>query len=205
MMVMRARPPRRWPLSSFHLRGFGVALLTAMILGVGAPAAAPLLIPPGILPGSKTSGDAKPVPANPQPAAANPSGAALPPLLPADEHMKLWKTLARVTKVPGDAGDEPDFHSSIRALVDTEIEITGYMMPLKTGDRQKHFLLSPFPHDCPFCATLGPESLLEVFCTTPLKMTFKAVTLTGRFHLAGIYADNGVYYRLTEAALAAEY
>lgn len=174
------------------LAGLLLGAVLASVPGSPAPGAATplLLVPPGVLPGSAAPKGAPP---------------AVAPLLPADEHMKIWKTLARVTKPAAEPGAEPGFHASITALVDTEIEITGYIMPLETGDRQQHFLLSPFPHNCPFCATLGPESLVEVFCTAPIKMTFKAVTLTGMFRLAGVYADNGVYYRLTEAALPAEY
>jgi hypothetical protein len=75
------------------------------------------------------------------------------------------------------------------------------MMPLQTGDKQTHFVLSAMPQTCAFCMPGGPEQLVEVKARQAVKYTFEPVVVTGR--LAVLKDDpTGVFYRLTEAVQA---
>jgi len=78
------------------------------------------------------------------------------------------------------------------------VKVQGFMMPLEMGDKQTHFILSAMPVSCAFCMPGGPEQLVEVRTTKPVKYTFDPVVLTGK--LAVLKDDpTGVFYRLTDA------
>ena len=72
------------------------------------------------------------------------------------------------------------------------------MMPLEPGEKHTHFLLSSVPLTCSFCTPGGPESMVEVKTSTPVRYTLDPVVVEGRFALL---ADDpyGLYYRVTEA------
>ena len=77
--------------------------------------------------------------------------------------------------------------------------IQGFMMPLEPGATQRHFLLSSVPLTCAFCLPGGPESMVEVISSTPVKYSMEPVVVEGRFLVLN---DDpfGMYYRITEAS-----
>jgi hypothetical protein len=88
---------------------------------------------------------------------------------------------------------------AVQALDAKVQRIQGYMMPLNSGERHRHFLLSSIPLACPFCTPGGPESMVEVTTRQAVKYTMDAVVVEGNF--AVLSSDpTGMYYRMTDAA-----
>jgi uncharacterized protein len=71
-------------------------------------------------------------------------------------------------------------------------------MPLQPGERQTHFLLSQVPLTCGFCTPGGPESMVEVRSSKPVKYGYDVVVVEGTFR---VLQDDpyGLFYRMTEA------
>lgn len=71
-------------------------------------------------------------------------------------------------------------------------------MPLETGERQQHFILTSYPPSCGFCMPGGPEGVVEVRTKQPVKYTTDPIVISGK--LAVLKDDpTGMYYRLTDA------
>jgi hypothetical protein len=112
-----------------------------------------------------------------------------------------WKLFAQVELVRQKDRYVPQFSSNVAALDNKQVKVQGFMMPLQTGDKQTHFVLSAMPQTCAFCMPGGPEQLVEVKARQAVKYTFEPVIVTGR--LAVLKDDpTGVFYRLTDAAPA---
>lgn len=91
----------------------------------------------------------------------------------------------------------PEYGPRIQELDKQEVKLYGFVMPLSTSARQKHFLLSPLPSHCPFCVYQGPDSLVEVIAKTPVEFNqWEPILVTGRFELVN---DAQLFYRLTNA------
>ena len=118
--------------------------------------------------------------------------------LPDRQDVVSWKLLAQVELVKLKDKFVAQFSSDVAALDKKEVKVQGFMMPLEMGDKQTHFILSAMPQSCAFCMPGGPEQLVEVRTTKPVKYTFDPVLLTGK--LAVLKDDpTGVFYRLTDA------
>jgi hypothetical protein len=92
----------------------------------------------------------------------------------------------------------PVFNDSQLGLDKKVQRIQGFMMPLEAGDRHKRFLLSSVPLTCGFCLPGGPESMVEVRTTRPLKYSMEAVVVEGKF-LVLPDDELGLYYRMVDA------
>jgi hypothetical protein len=116
-----------------------------------------------------------------------------------------WQLLRQVKLVevkgkgakPGAPQMLPEFGPRIQELDKKEVKLYGFVMPLSTSARQKHFLLSPLPSHCPYCVYQGPDSLVEVVAKTPVEYNqWEPIIVTGRFELVN---DTQLFYRLTNA------
>jgi hypothetical protein len=124
-----------------------------------------------------------------------------PQPLPERKDVVSWKTLAQVELIKQKDRYVPQFSSNVAALDKKEVKIQGFMMPLETGDRQSHFVLSAMPTTCSFCLPGGPESMVEIKTKKPVKYTFEPIVMTGR--LAVLKDDpTGVFYRIVDATQA---
>jgi hypothetical protein len=112
-----------------------------------------------------------------------------------------WRLLAQVELVRLKDRYAPQFSANVAALDKKEIKVQGFMLPLQTGERQMHFLLSAMPQTCAFCLPGGPESFVEVKAKKSVKYTFEPVVMSGRLE---VLKDDpaGVFYRLVEASPA---
>ena len=106
------------------------------------------------------------------------------------------KTAAKTT--PGAAPVmRPEFGPRVLELDKQEVKLYGFVMPLSTAPKQKHFLLSPLPSHCPYCVYQGPDSLVEVIAKTPVEFNqWEPIVVTGRFELVN---DPQLFYRLNNA------
>lgn len=119
-------------------------------------------------------------------------------LLPEQEGVVSWKTLAQVEPVKRDGRVVPEFSREILGLDKRQIRIQGFILPMDLGDKQKHFLISAVPPHCPFCLPAGPDAVVEVLARKPVTYGFEPVVLEGK--LAVLKDDpNGLLYRMTEA------
>jgi uncharacterized protein len=151
-------------------------ILLAVLLGFAVPAIAQHQVPPGVDPNQF-----KP--------------------LPERKDVVSWKILSQVELVKQKDRYVPQFAKDVAALDQKEVKVQGFMMPLQTGDKQTHFVLTAMPQTCSFCMPGGPESMVEVKSKTAVKYTFEPVVLTGK--LAILKDDpTGVFYRLTDAVPA---
>jgi hypothetical protein len=115
------------------------------------------------------------------------------------EGVVSWSLLSTVTSKTERARVVPIFPPAVQALNDKTVKLQGFMLPLEPGEKQKHFLLSGVPTTCSFCVPAGPEGLVEVRASTPVKYTVDAVTLEGR--MAVLKDDKfGLFYRIVDAA-----
>jgi hypothetical protein len=112
-----------------------------------------------------------------------------------------WETLAQVVQSSSRSRITAIFTKEILALNDQEVKIQGFMMPLDPGQKQKHFLVSVNSSTCPYCMPAGPEGVVEVLSTTPIKYGFEPIIVSGKF---AVLKDDpmGIYYRLTNAVQA---
>lgn len=149
-------------------------------------------------------------PGTPPPAAAD--GAALPhgqgagvhsPLspfapLPKRTDVVAWSTLTDITTKVEKKRIVPVYPDAVNALNQKTLRLQGFMMPLEPGENQRHFLIASVPLTCSFCSPGGPESMVEVRTSKPVKYKLEAVVVEGKFHV--LQNDKyGLYYRITEA------
>ncbi len=122
--------------------------------------------------------------------------------LPERKDVVSWKTLGQVQLVKQKDRYVPQFDAGIAALDQKQVKVQGFMMPLQTGEKQTHFVLSAMPQSCAFCLPGGPEQMVEVKSKTPVKYSMDAaVVVSGKFVL--LKEDpTGVFYRLVDAVPA---
>ena len=120
--------------------------------------------------------------------------------LPEVKGVVSWKVLGQVKTSQVGQRFLPEFAAEIRKLDQQEVKLQGYMMPIATGEKHDHFLLTMRPADCPFCLSVGPEYIVEVKAKTSIKHTYEPVIIAGRLN---VLRDDpyGLYYRLTAAQL----
>jgi hypothetical protein len=130
-----------------------------------------------------------------------PSAPAAMQPLPERKDVVSWKTLAQVELIKQKDRYVPQFSSNVAALDKKDVKVQGFMMPLETGDRQSHFVLSAMPTTCSFCLPGGPEAMVEIKMKKPVKYTFEPIVVTGK--LAVLKDDpTGVFYRIVDAVQA---
>lgn len=120
------------------------------------------------------------------------------PQLEARNDVVPWSVLTSVKTKNNNNRVLPIFNMGQMALNQKLQRIQGYMMPLEPGEKQRHFLLSSVPLTCAFCVPGGPESMVEVNASTPVKYSMEPLVVEGRFVVLND-DDFGLYYRLTGA------
>ena len=118
--------------------------------------------------------------------------------LPERKDVVSWKVFSQVELVKQKDRYVPKFAPNVAALDQKEVKVQGFMMPLQTGDKQTHFVLTAMPQSCAFCMPGGPESMVEIKTKTPVKYTFDPVVVSGKLT---ILKDDptGIFYRIVDA------
>jgi hypothetical protein len=119
-------------------------------------------------------------------------------LLPGKDGIVPWRTLSQVEAERVGIRMVNKFSDEILALDQKDVKLQGFMVPLDVGDKQKRFLISAVPAECPFCLPAGPEALVEVVARTPVSYGVEAIVVTGRFSVLKD-EEGGLLYRLTGA------
>ena len=126
------------------------------------------------------------------------------------EAAKAWKTLSKKKKkkeydeIMGFKVDKPVFSKEVLELEGKIIKIKGYIIPVEGYKSHKEFVFSAFPYNmCFFCGGAGPETVMEVVASEPVKYSAEAVTLEGKLE-TNSDDINRLIYTLTDAVLIKE-
>ena len=119
----------------------------------------------------------------------------------------LWKTLGKITyekkfdDLLGFKVDVPVFSKEIQDLEGEIVEVSGYIVPVEGYKSHTEFVFSAYPYNmCFFCGGAGPETVMEVTSTEPVKYSTDRVRLRGRLTLNSDDI-NRLMYLLTDAEL----
>lgn len=114
-----------------------------------------------------------------------------------------WDTLRELdvvyeTKGPGMTDFRTSFTSALLELDGKTVKLIGFIYPMEAGEDHRRFLLAAYPPSCPFCLPGGATEMVEVLASTPVRFTYEAIVLEGRFEL--LRDDpSGLLYRLHDA------
>lgn len=138
------------------------------------------------------------------------SGSLLAQPAPPQSPPNLWKTLSKVTfekkydELLGFKVDVPVFHEDIREMEAQIVEISGYIVPVEGYKSHEEFVFSAYPYNmCFFCGGAGPETVMEVTATEPVKFTTERIKLRGKL-LLNSDNINRLMYILVDAEQVAE-
>lgn len=112
----------------------------------------------------------------------------------------LWQTLGKV-KIRVDEKQgyfDAKIPPEVKALAGKELTASGFMMPLESKDKFRHFLLAKRTPTCPFCPPGEPNEIIDVWTVKPVAYTDEAITVKGRFELMN-NRDMGLFFKLKEA------
>ncbi|WP_370539310.1 hypothetical protein [Algoriphagus sp. AK58] len=117
----------------------------------------------------------------------------------------VWKSLSEVSyKISKDNFGElyvPVFSDNIKKLEGKVVEADGYIIPFEGMFKPNHIILSSLPlAECFFCGSGGPETVMEVMLTNPIKYTSKRVKVRGKLTLNANDPEK-LMYILKEAQL----
>ena len=175
------------------------ALLTGLFIAATGAGSQTLSSPIGAPPaGSEAAAIARLGPFGGQGPGVHGANSLFPPLN-ARADVVPWSVLTAVRTRNEKNRILPVFSLSQMALNQRTQRIQGFMMPLESGEKQKHFLLSSVPLTCPFCVPGGPESMVEVRTKTGVKYSLEPLVVEGRFLVLND-DDSGLYYRMTDAS-----
>lgn len=90
----------------------------------------------------------------------------------------------------------PQFGPWIKELENKEIDVEGYLIPLKGASKQDYFMFSALPYEmCFFCGKAGPETAMEVYMKKgeTLKYSDKSIVLSGTLELNDRDAMRPIY------------
>jgi hypothetical protein len=123
------------------------------------------------------------------------------------QEINPWKTLGKVTykkqfdELLGFKVDVPIFGKEVKALDGKIIEIQGYIIPVEGYKSHKEFIFSAYPYSsCFFCGAAGPETVMEVKSTEPVKYSVNPIKIKGKLKLND-KDINKLMYGLTEAQI----
>jgi hypothetical protein len=109
----------------------------------------------------------------------------------------IWPKLYDIRFVkavdPSEA-DKPVFSDAAKAINGKIVTLPGYIVPFTSGLKSTHFMLSSLPlNACFFCGVGGPETVVEVFSTSPVQFTEKPVEVQGTLRLNEHDPDKMIY------------
>ncbi|MGI9392760.1 MAG: DUF3299 domain-containing protein [Parvibaculales bacterium] len=91
-----------------------------------------------------------------------------------------------------------EYSDDVKNLDGKEVTLMGYMFPLEQSEKQKNFLIGPYPLSCPFHYYVGPVQLIEIFAKEPIKFSYDPITLKGTLALRSD-GESGIFYYLENA------
>lgn len=114
------------------------------------------------------------------------------PHRPGDELRSLnWDVIGSVKFQLNDKNELlPIYGPTINRFKDAEFDLTGYMIPIKSGKKQQKFLLATLPiNQCYFCGQNGVPIMIMVELSNAADFTDKPVRVKGILKLANTNAS----------------
>ena len=119
-------------------------------------------------------------------------------VLPEAPDVLSWRMLGNVEIRREGAKLFPRFSPEIMQLNEQAVLVHGFIVPLEAAGMQSHFLLTAVPTTCAFCVPAGPEGMIEVTVTSPIRWRTEPIVMAGK--LSVLRDDpSGVLYRLLDA------
>lgn len=115
----------------------------------------------------------------------------------------VWETLQK-TKIIVDQKKgyySAKFPAAVKSMAGKQLTVSGFMLPLESKDKFKHFLLSKRTPTCPFCPPGEPNEIMDVWMANPISYTDDMVTVKGKFELMND-KEMGLFFKLKSASLA---
>lgn len=99
-------------------------------------------------------------------------------------------------------GVRPKFSKNLKELDSKNILVQGYMFPLDQDEKQKNFLIVPFPPSCPYYPHVSSNLIIEVHADPPISFSYDAINIKGNLEL--VHKDDmyNIFYRLKDAKIA---
>lgn len=92
---------------------------------------------------------------------------------------------------------KPIYSSQIKSLNDQKVALTGFMFPLDQAQKQRNFLIGPYPISCPFHYHVSPAQIVEVKLQKPIEFSYDPVTIKGFLSLK-YNKETGIFYYLNQ-------
>ncbi|MFZ5972100.1 MAG: hypothetical protein ACOYXA_10955 [Bacteroidota bacterium] len=115
------------------------------------------------------------------------------------QSQNFWHVLAEVGyQIKNDKNgyqvEVPVFSKNLRGWDGKKIKLKGFVIPVnEVGDHEK-FMLSSLPFNvCYFCGAAGPETVVEVEATEPVRFSSKAIWMEGILELNDRDPDRHMY------------
>jgi hypothetical protein len=117
----------------------------------------------------------------------------------------VWQTLLK-TKIT--VSKKEGYYSAkippeVKAYVGKTLTVSGFIMPLESKDKFKHFLLAKRTPTCPYCPPGEPNEIIDVWTKTAIGYTDDMITVKGKFELMND-KDMGLFFKLKDASLEAK-
>lgn len=115
-------------------------------------------------------------------------------------HDPMWALLGK-TKIHLEKKEwrySAEYPDEVKALVGKEVTISGFMLPLESSEKFKHFIISKRTPTCPFCPPGEPNEIADVWMEKPVGWDEDVIKVTGKFELM----DNpelGLFFKITGA------
>jgi len=89
----------------------------------------------------------------------------------------------------------------VEALAGKPMTVSGFILPIEATPQFKHFILSRYSPQCPFCPAGAPNEVIEVYSKTLMQAGDYMVFLTGNFAVQN-NVEAGLFFRLDAAVTA---
>ena len=118
-------------------------------------------------------------------------------MLQSDDY--LWKLFARCEiRTDQKLCTRISYLPEVKALKGKRVVISGFMVPLETKEKSGHFLLSRRAPSRAFCPPAGPNEMMEILVSKPLRWEENLVTVSGTLELPSD-EGKGIYFRMKDA------
>ncbi len=114
----------------------------------------------------------------------------------------MWQTLGTTKVAVSKKGGyySATFPAQVKALAGKEVSVSGFILPLESTEKFKHFILSKRTPTCPFCPPGEPNEIVDVWTVSPVAYTEEIVTIKGQFELMND-KEMGLFFKLKSAKL----
>jgi hypothetical protein len=113
----------------------------------------------------------------------------------------MWRVL-RQTRITIDEQSqlfEAAHPGAVQDMAGRRITLQGYMLPLESDLRTRHFLISPYTPVCFFHPPAEPNEVIEVTLNRPIPAGYHLVEVTGVLTLAD-NGEKGLFFQMNGAS-----